>query len=41
MYKIKQIQPWIDNKESNHIKRVVQRTFLTEDKELKKVYSNE
>ena len=31
MYKIKQIQPWIDNKESNHIKRVVQRTFLTED----------
>jgi len=36
MYKIKQIQPWIDNKEANHIKRVVQRTFLTEDKETKK-----
>lgn len=31
--KIKQITPWINSDEANYIKKIVQKTYLTEDKE--------
>jgi len=40
MKTIKQIEPWIDNKESDYIKKVVSKTFLTESFETKKFEIN-
>lgn len=40
MKKINQIEPWIDIKEANYIKKVVNRTFLTEHEETKKFENN-
>ena len=36
MKKIIQIEPWIGDKEANHIKKIVKKTFLTESHETKK-----
>lgn len=36
MKKILQIEPWIDQKEANYIKKIVSKTFLTEGNETKK-----
>lgn len=40
MKKINQVQPWIDNKEANYIKKVVLKTYLTENKETEKFEKN-
>ncbi len=40
MKKINQIEPWINSKEANHIKKVINKTFLTENKETKKFENN-
>ena len=40
MKKINQIEPWINSKEANHIKEVINKTFLTENEETKKFENN-
>ena len=40
MKKINQIEPWINKEESNYIKKIVSKTFLTENKETKKFEQN-
>ena len=40
MSKINQIEPWIDKEEANYIKKVVSKTFLTENQETKKFEKN-
>ena len=36
MKRINQIEPWINSREANYIKKVVKKTFLTEQYETKK-----
>ena len=40
MSKINQIEPWINKEEANYIKKVVSKTFLTENQETKKFEKN-
>ena len=40
MKKILQIEPWIDNAEANYLKKIVNKTFLTEGNETKNLKKN-
>ena len=40
MKKINQIEPWIDFKEALHVKKIVNKTFLTENLETKRFEEN-
>ena len=37
---IKQVEPWINSSESNYIKKIVAKGFLTENNETKKFEDN-